>query len=54
MESLIEKIWDAIEAFKVDSDKNLNGNKAAGRRARVTSLTLCKLLKEYRKESVKA
>lgn len=54
MEILIKKINDAIDSFKADSEKNLNGNKAAGRRARVTSLTLCELLKEYRKESVKA
>lgn len=52
MENLIEKINKTIEVFKVEVDKNLKGNKAAGRRARVISLELGNLLKEYRKVSM--
>ena len=52
MEVLIKKIDKLMDAFKVECDKNLHGNKAAGRRARVISLELGNLLKEYRKVSM--
>ena len=55
MNELIEKINASIEAFKVDAELQAEkGNKAAGTRARETSLELEKLLKEFRKVSVEA
>lgn len=47
-------INSVIEEFVTNMAKNLEkGNKAAGVRARKASLKLEKLMKEYRKESVK-
>jgi hypothetical protein len=46
--TLLEEIKNATEGFMVDATSNLNGNKAAGRRARKASLTLTKLFKDYR------
>lgn len=54
MEKLIEKIDSLYETFKVEVNKNVLGNKAAGTRARKASLELDKLFKEYRKESIEA
>lgn len=54
MKELVENINAHIDAFRVDADKFVNnGNKAAGVRARKATLELEKLLKEFRKESVK-
>lgn len=53
MENLLKNIDAQIEAFKSDATLQVEkGNKAAGTRARKTSLVLEKLLKEFRKISV--
>lgn len=53
MKELIEKINAEFETFKTDSELQLsNGNKAAGTRARKSTLELTKLLKEFRKVSL--
>lgn len=53
-----EKIFDELQAlfntFSAEAKKNLEGNKAAGVRARKATLTIEKLCKEYRKASVEA
>jgi hypothetical protein len=55
MNGLIEKINESIETFKADAElQATKGNKAAGTRARKTSLELEKLLKEFRKASLEA
>ena len=53
MKELIEKIAAEFETFKSDADlQTEKGNKAAGTRARKSSLELEKLLKEFRKSSL--
>lgn len=53
MNELIEKIKAGFEALKADAELQVEkGNKAAGTRARKTSLELEKLLKEFRKASL--
>lgn len=53
MESLVQKIQEAYEAFKADAALQVEkGNKAAGTRARKASLELEKLMKEFRKASL--
>lgn len=53
MKELIEKIATEFEAFKADAQLQLEkSNKAAGTRARKSSLDLEKLLKEFRKASL--
>jgi hypothetical protein len=55
MKELIEKINESFEALKLDADLQVEkGNKAAGTRARKSSLELEKLLKEFRKASLEA
>lgn len=55
MKELIEKINASFETLKADAELQAEkGNKAAGTRARKTSLELEKLLKEFRKVSVEA
>ncbi|UIR57853.1 histone H1 [Sphingobacterium sp. SRCM116780] len=55
MKELNEKITAVFDAFKIDAElQNEKGNKAAGTRARKTSLELEKLLKEFRKTSLEA
>jgi hypothetical protein len=55
MKELIEKINVSFETLKADADLQAEkGNKAAGTRARKTSLELEKLLKEFRKASLGA
>lgn len=54
MKELVEKINAAYAVFAENADKQLAGNKAAGVRARKSSLELEKLLKEFRKASVEA
>lgn len=51
---MIEKISNLFDQFKVDAEKSLKGNKAAGIRARKASLAIEKAMKEFRKESLKA
>lgn len=55
MEKLLKDIDALTEAFKVDAQLQLEkNNKAAGTRARKSSLALEKLLKEFRKVSLDA
>ena len=51
MEKLLDVIIETFEAFKADAEKETN--KAAARRARVISVKLANLLKEFRETSVK-
>lgn len=53
MKELIENIQKTFESFQTDANAQLeSGNKAAGTRARKSSLELEKLLKEFRKTSI--
>lgn len=45
----IEYLEGLFEEFKENANKNVKGNKAAGKRARKASLDLTKGLKQYRK-----
>ncbi|MEI8378343.1 MAG: histone H1 [bacterium] len=55
MEKLVGKIKAEFEAFATDASLQVEkGNKAAGTRARKSSLDLEKLLKEFRKVSIEA
>lgn len=55
MKDLFEKISTEIETFKAESESLIEkGVKAAGPRARKSSLELEKLFKEFRKVSVEA
>jgi len=55
MEKLVSKIKAEFEAFATDADLQVEkGNKAAGTRARKSSLDMEKLLKEFRKVSIEA
>lgn len=55
MKELIEQIAAAYEAFAKDANAQAeNGNKAAGTRARKTSLELEKAMKAFRKASIEA
>ena len=55
MKELIEKINAEIENFQQDAAAQLaKGNKAAGTRARKSSLELTKLFKEFRKLSIES
>ena len=49
---MVEKIKALFESFVADAEKAEKGNKAAGARARKTSLELGNTLKEFRKESI--
>lgn len=53
MEELVKKIMETELVLNKNMEDNLNGNKAAGVRARKATLALGKLFKEFRKESVK-
>lgn len=53
MKELIEKIQETFAAFSTDAVLQMEkGNKAAGTRARKSSLELEKMMKEFRKVSV--
>jgi hypothetical protein len=53
MEELVNKIKAEFEAFSTDANLQIEkNNKAAGTRARKSSLDLEKLLKEFRKVSI--
>lgn len=55
MEELVAKIAEAYAAFITDANLQAEkGNKAAGTRARKASLSIEKLLKEFRKASIDA
>jgi hypothetical protein len=53
MRELVNKIDALMNDFRLNAEKNVMGNKSAGIRARKCSLEIEKLMKEYRKESVK-
>lgn len=53
MKELVEKIQELYEVFAKDAQLQVEkDNKAAGTRARKTSLAIEKLMKEFRKESL--
>ncbi len=52
MEELVKKIVVTSFKFETDAKLRVEGNKAAGRRARKTSLELEQLLKQFRKDSL--
>ena len=53
MNELVEKIKAEFELFANEADAQVEkGNKAAGTRARKSSLELEKMLKEFRKVSI--
>ena len=54
MKELVESIKAAYAVFEENAQKNFEGNKAAGARARKVSLELEKAMKEFRKKSVEA
>lgn len=55
MKELLAELNQLFGDFKTDSSLQLeNGNKAAGTRARKTSLAIEKALKEFRKVSIEA
>lgn len=54
MQNLVSEIKTKCETLVKDLDANISGNKAAGRRARKSTVELSKLFKEYRQKSVEA
>ena len=55
MEKLVKQIEEAFASFIEDANAQIaKGNKAAGTRARKTSLEMEKMLKEFRKKSLEA
>jgi len=53
MEELLKQIAEKVATFNKDANAQLvNGNKAAGTRARKSSLELEKLMKSFRKISL--
>ena len=53
MENLLDQIQGKLEEFLKDAQAQVEkGNKAAGTRARKTSLELTKLFKDFRKQSI--
>ena len=52
MKNTYDQIVEVVEEFSANHDKNTDGNKAAGLRARKTATELKKLLTNYRKESI--
>ncbi|MFR9611695.1 MAG: histone H1 [Rikenellaceae bacterium] len=52
MKELLEKIEVAMTSFTTDATAQLDGNKAAGARARKASLEIACLMKEFRKISI--
>lgn len=54
MKELVEKLTALFTEFEGDAAKNLEGNKAAGARARKASLEMEKALKAFRKASIEA
>ena len=51
-QDVFNNITDLVESFKNEHEKNEDGNKAAGLRARKAATQLKKLLTNYRKESI--
>jgi len=53
MDELLKQITEEMYEFKKDGAKAVDGNKAAGRRSRKTSLVLARLFKEWRAMTTK-
>ena len=51
---VFNQISDLVESFKNEHEKNEDGNKAAGLRARKAATQLKMLLTDYRKESIES
>lgn len=54
LKNIVAEINNKTAEFQNNAALNLNGNKAAGTRARKASLELEKFFKEYRKKSIEA
>lgn len=55
MKTILENFVSEMETFKNDANSQIeSGNKAAGTRARKSSLAIEKLMKEFRKASLEA
>ena len=55
MKSILENIVSEMETLKTDANAQIeSGNKAAGTRARKSTLAIEKLMKEFRKASLDA
>lgn len=55
MKTILENIISEMETLKNDANSQIeSGNKAAGTRARKSSLAIEKLMKEFRKASLEA
>jgi len=55
MKDLVESLKQQFASFEKDAAANvINGNKAAGTRARKISLAIEKSLKDFRKKSIEA
>ncbi len=55
MQNLVKDLHQLFDDFKIDATLQLEkANKAAGTRARKTSLAIEKALKEFRKKSIEA
>jgi hypothetical protein len=55
MKNLLEELHQHFASFVKDAAAHVeNGNKAAGTRARKTSLAVEKAMKEFRKKSIEA
>lgn len=52
MKNLVGNLNQLFADFAKDAELNVNGNKAAGQRARKVSLEIEKALKEFRKVSL--
>ncbi|KAA6314032.1 hypothetical protein EZS27_035291 [termite gut metagenome] len=53
MEELLKQLKELTESFNINATaQHENGNKAAGMRARKTSLEIEKLMKQFRKVSL--
>lgn len=54
MKEVVEKAEALFTEFAAEAAKNLEGNKAAGGRARKISLEIQKVMKEFRAASIEA
>lgn len=54
MKEVVEKTNALFAEFAAEAAKNLEGNKAAGARARKISLEIQKVMKEFRVASIEA
>lgn len=54
VQELLTEVQTLVNEFVADATANVNGNKAAGRRARKTTLELTRLFKDYRVMTIQA